>query len=123
LRAKNLVRYRVQPKDKKSKTPAKTKPIKRKGRVVQVRLKSKKQKAPEPIVQQIFVPQPSRRYPSILELKTYDCRYIVAEDPDRGLLYCGAPQENRSYCDYHAKLCFIKVKSKDDFTIKSANAS
>jgi len=46
----------------------------------------------------------------IMQLTPNACRYIVAEDAHRGALYCGGPQQYKSYCAAHAQLCYTPVK-------------
>lgn len=46
---------------------------------------------------------------SIMELKENSCRYVIGSDRRRGALYCGKPKARRSYCEEHAKLCYVIV--------------
>jgi hypothetical protein len=126
LRAKNVIGYRILPPDKKP--PKRTKSITFGGNRMAAKKKAFKKKAapppPPPLPLPEVVPDLTKRiHPTILELRTYDCRYIIWDHPQKGLLYCGAPQERSSYCEEHAKMCFIPIKSKIyDLAIEPTNS-
>ena len=41
------------------------------------------------------------------DLRHGDCRYIISMHDTYGAVYCSDPIEKASYCDAHAKLCYI----------------
>lgn len=43
----------------------------------------------------------------IMGLREMSCRFIVKTDPRRGAIYCGEPKARRSYCEKHAKICYV----------------
>lgn len=64
----------------------------------------------KPIEQFVFDFGPVETNIDILQLTPHSCRYIVGEDRRRGALYCGEPKSYRSYCETHAKLCYVMTK-------------
>lgn len=70
---------------------------------------------PKPIVEEVAViefekPQlpPKPANGKVLEdLRHGDCRYIISMHDTYGAVYCSDPIERVSYCDAHAKLCYI----------------
>ncbi len=46
---------------------------------------------------------------TILGLTPDSCRYIVSEGDVWNTFYCGAPKERGTYCEEHAKICYVKV--------------
>jgi GcrA cell cycle regulator len=49
---------------------------------------------------------------SIMDLKSWHCRYVVG-DPSRPLdrIYCGQPSTRDSYCGAHAEICYKPFSS------------
>ena len=45
----------------------------------------------------------------LLDLTPGMCRYITGRSP-RGVIYCGAAKDYKSYCKTHADLCYVPVK-------------
>ena len=54
-------------------------------------------------------PPPVQRV-DITQLTSLSCRYILDQDPKRGALYCGDTRHYRSYCEAHAKMCYVPVR-------------
>jgi hypothetical protein len=46
-----------------------------------------------------------------IDLNSFHCRYII-NDPKEGALYCGGIKEKRSFCAFHANLCYIPNSSQ-----------
>lgn len=67
----------------------------------------------QPIEQFVFDYGPIETNIDIMQLTPRSCRYIIDNDRRRGALYCGEPKHYRSYCEAHAKLCYISAKPKD----------
>lgn len=47
------------------------------------------------------------------ELTPFTCRYIVNDGKPSQFLFCDKPKVIRSYCDEHAKLCYLPPKKKE----------
>ena len=48
-----------------------------------------------------------------LDLKPFTCRYIVNDGKPSEFMFCGKPKMIRSYCDEHARLCYMPTKTKE----------
>jgi len=58
-------------------------------------------------------PRPIKHEPiKFIDLTPFSCRYIVNDGHASTFLFCGKPKTNRSYCDDHAKICYVPSKHK-----------
>ena len=48
-----------------------------------------------------------------MDLTPFSCRFIVNEGKASEFLFCGKPKMIRSYCEDHAKLCYLPPKVKE----------
>jgi len=46
----------------------------------------------------------------LIDLTPRSCRYVVSEVDASPILFCGKEIEHRSYCEEHAKICYIQPK-------------
>lgn len=44
---------------------------------------------------------------SFWNLKNSSCRYIISGGNGRPHIYCGEPKQHKSYCLYHANICYM----------------
>lgn len=51
-----------------------------------------------------------------MDLTPFSCRYIVNDGKASEFLFCGKPKMIRSYCEDHAKLCYLPPKTKEKTT-------
>ncbi len=47
------------------------------------------------------------------ELTPFTCRYIVNDGKASEFLFCGKPKMIRSYCEDHARLCYLPPRVKE----------
>jgi hypothetical protein len=55
------------------------------------------------------LPARDRRLIQIHELTPTSCRFIV-EGEGVGAIFCGHPISMKSYCEKHAKICYVKAR-------------
>ena len=60
-------------------------------------------------------PRPIKHEPiKFIDLTPFSCRYIVNEGHASTFLFCGKPKVKGSYCDDHAKICYVPSKYKGE---------
>ena len=100
-------------------TGAKPAPV-RKVKNKRIIMKAKKENRPLPVPPPIPTPSKNKKIKpvSLLDLKSWSCRYMVNEDKTKPF-FCGAPKEIRSYCKVHADLCYVPSTWRKKWTIDS----
>ena len=108
-----MARYKI------IRTGAKPAPV-RKVKNKRIIMKAKKENRPLPVPPPIPTPSKNKKIKpvSLLDLKSWSCRYMVNEDKTKPF-FCGAPKEIRSYCKMHADLCYVPSTWRKKWTIDS----
>lgn len=56
---------------------------------------------------------PDTRGITFEKLKNNSCRYIISGGNGRPHMYCGEPKQHKSYCLYHASICYIPSERRE----------
>lgn len=51
---------------------------------------------------------------SFMELTPFTCRFVVNDGKASEFLFCGKPKMIRSYCEDHARLCYLPPRVKEN---------
>lgn len=65
--------------------------------------------------------QPPKDGLTILELTENSCRYIIGNQPPEKSVYCGKKKKVGSYCEDHARLCYIPATIKPRDKVKNTD--
>lgn len=52
---------------------------------------------------------------TLLELRIFHCRYVIASDEDHGTIFCGDAVHRVSYCKAHYRRCYVAAKKPIKF--------
>jgi len=102
---------------KKIRTVVKEAPV-RKVKNRRIIMKARRENKPLPVPPPPPTPSKNKKIKpvSLLDLKSWSCRYMVNEDKTKPF-FCGAPKEYISYCKVHADLCYSPSIGRKKWTI------
>jgi len=102
---------------KKIRTVVKKAPV-RKVKNRRIIMKARRENKPLPVPPPPPTPSKNKKIKpvSLLDLKSWSCRYMVNEDKTKPF-FCGAPKEYISYCKVHADLCYSPSIGRKKWTI------